>query len=343
MTHVSTIRSIAAAALLTAFLLPLSALGQEPTPAPSAPPSADDVFKLRRRVQKFSSLDALKEFERYSPATYTYGEGDEIVVDVFAHPELSGKHTIGPDGEITLPVAGNIHIADLSREDGLKLVQETYAAYYVGLSIVIRTDVYAANRIFVLGRVASPGVLHFDTPPTLLEAITRAGSLPVGGIGADKAAMDRCVIFRGRDTVVWVDLKPLLKEGNLAYNLQLKRNDIIYMPDSDDQSVYVLGEVDKPGLYHLRPDMTFLEAFAGAGGATKDGVPDHMRLIRPGMNTSREISLKELMQPNPKINFALADGDIIYVPKRGLAKFGYFMQQFGPASGLAVVGKQLSP
>ena len=324
-------------ALLAMLCLPVFAQAQ---PASATP---DDDFKPKRRLQKSSPLDALKEFERNAPSTYTYGEGDDIIVEVFAHPELTGKHVIGPDGVITLPVAGNVHLADLSREAGEKAVVDAYARYYEGLSVVIRTEAYASNRVFVLGRVAHPGILQFETMPTLLEAITRAGSLPVGGFGGDKAAINRCVIFRGRDSVVWVDLKPLFKEGNLAYNIQLQRNDVIYLPDSDDQSVYVLGEVVKPGAYSLHADMTFLDAFAGAGGETKDGITTHIHLIRPSKNLDREISLKELMQPGANVNFALADGDIIYVPRRGLAKFGYFLQQFGPASGLVIVGKQVAP
>jgi polysaccharide export outer membrane protein len=324
-------------ALLVGLCLPHLAAGQ------SASTTPEDEFKMKRKPQKFSSLDALKEFESYAPPSYTYGEGDDITVEVFSHPELSGKHIVGPDGMITLPVVGNVRLADLSREEGRKLVEEAYARYYEGLSVVVRTEVYASNRIFVLGRVAHPGLLQFETVPTLLEAVTRAGSLPVGGVGGDKAAINRCVIFRGREAVVWVDLKPLFREGNQAYNIQLKRNDVIYLPDSDDQSIFVLGEVLRPGAYPLRSDMTFLEAFAEAGGETKDGVTEHVHLIRPSKNLNREISLRELMRPNASLNFALADGDIIYVPKRRLAKFGYVVQQFGPASGLAVVGKELAP
>lgn len=318
------------------------AIGELPAVAQSAS-VPDSDFAIRQKNQRFSSIEALKEFERQAPATYVFGEGDEIFIDVFAHPELSGKRVIGPDGRITVPIAGTVTLASLSREAGLARIQEAFSKFYTGLSVEVRVDVYASNRIFVLGRVASPGVLHFDNSPTLLEAITRAGSLPVGGIGADKAAMNRCVIFRGRDAVVWVDLKPLLKEGNLAYNLQLQRNDVLYIPDSDDQSVYVLGEVQHPGAYRLRPDMTFMEAYADAGGTTKDGVPDHIQLIRPSRDVKRQIAMRDVMHPDPNLNFTLVDGDIIYVPKRGLAKFGYFMEQFGPASGLAIVGKQISP
>jgi polysaccharide biosynthesis/export protein len=326
-------------ALIIQFALTFAGITLAQTPAI---PHGDD-FQVRRRTQQFSTLEMLKTFEQYAPPSYVYGEGDEVAVEVFNHPELSGKHLIGPDGIITLPVVGDLHLSELTREEGISLVQSSFAKIYDGLSLVLRTEVYASNRIFVLGRVANPGMLRFDSTPTLLEAVARAGSLPVGGFGGDKAALNRCVIFRGKDAMVWVDLKPLFKEGNLAYNIQLKRNDVVYLPDSDDQTVYVLGEVSKPGAYALRPDMTFIDAYSEAGGATKDGVTDHIHLIRPSKNVDREIAMSRLMRPDPTTNVVLVDGDIIFVPKRLLAKFGYLVEQFGPAAGMAVVGKAIAP
>jgi polysaccharide export outer membrane protein len=333
----ATIREGAGWLLLVGILLANFASAQ------SASRPADNGFKLPKKEQRLSSFDALMEFNQPSPAVYIYGEGDEIAIDVWGHPELSGKQVIGPDGQITLPVAGSVKLAGLSREEGRNLVADSYAQYYVGLSVEVRVEAYTSNRIFILGRVSQFGVLHFDVPPTLLEAITRAGALPVGGLGAEKAALNRCIIFRGRDKVVWVDLKPLLKQGNLSYNLQLQRNDILYLPDSDDQSVYVLGEVQHPGAVHLRADMTFMDALAEAGGPTKDGVANHIQLVRPSAELKRTVSLRNVMTPDPTLNVVLADGDIIYVPKKGVAQFGYILNQFAPASGLALMGMQLVP
>jgi polysaccharide biosynthesis/export protein len=231
----------------------------------------------------------------------------------------------------------------LTRDEGQKLVASALAKYYANVSVEIGVEAYTSNRIFVLGRVAQPGALHFDTTPTLLETITRAGSLPVGGVGADKAALNRCVIFRGRDKVVWVDLNPLLHEGNMTYNLQLQRNDIVYIPDSDDLSVYVLGEVQHPGPVRLRPNMTFMDAYAQAGGATKDGATSRIQLIRPSKELTRHVSMRALLQPDPELNAGLMDGDIIYVPKRGIARIGYVLQQVSPVSGLAIVGVEAFP
>ncbi|MGZ8219548.1 hypothetical protein [Methylomagnum sp.] len=38
-------------------------------------------------------------------------------------------------------------------------------------------DKYASNRVIILGRVENLGSLEFDTPPTLLGMLAKAGGL----------------------------------------------------------------------------------------------------------------------------------------------------------------------
>ena len=229
-----------------------------------------DSFQARLKNRAFASAEILKQFQNQGDEIYRLGCGDEITLDIWGHPELSGKHQVGPDGRITLPVAGSLRIAELTREESADAVMQAFSKLYSNLSVIIRVDRYTSNRIFLLGRVSNPGAILFDRPPTLLEAITRAGALPVGGMGSEKAALTRCAVFRGRDQVAWIDLKGLLNGSNLALDLQLRRDDIVYVPDADDQLVYVLGEVKTPGAVHLTPDMSFLDALAFAGGPTED-------------------------------------------------------------------------
>ena len=284
----------------------------------------------------------LKQFDTAADEEYRLGDGDEISLDVWGRPELSGKHQIGPDGRITLPVVGSVRIAGLTREEGAAAVVRASAKLYSNLSATIQVDHYTSNRIFLLGRVTNPGAILFDRSPTLLEAITRAGSLPVGGMGSEKAALTRCAVFRGRDQVAWIDLKALMNGGNLALNLQLRRDDIVYVPDADDQLIYVLGEVKTPGALHLTPDMSFMDALSRAGGPTEDASNNRIHLIRPGAELNREIKLDRLLRPDPTLNIALEEGDIIYVPKSKIGKIGYLLQRLGTISGLVVVGGALS-
>jgi polysaccharide export outer membrane protein len=317
------------------LLLFFAALAAPQTPAPPSPPHE---FKIRAKQTTISAEEIVRAFEAPQLTDYTLGLGDEITIGVWNHPELSGHQIIGPDGKVTLPVAGVISLVDLSREDAQRAIAAAFSKFYSSLSVTVQVDKYTSFRIFVLGRVGSPGALQFEAQPTLLDVITRAASLPIGGIGADKTGLIRCAIIRGRDQIVWVDLKVLLNQGNLAMNIRLARNDIVYIPDAGDQLVYVLGEVQHPGAFRLTPDMSFLDAFSQAGGMTEDAAQNQIEVVRPTSGGEREITLKELLAAPRSVNYALEDGDIIYVRKRNIAKFGYVLQKAASLAAFAVVG-----
>jgi polysaccharide export outer membrane protein len=141
--------------------------------------------------------------------------------------------------------------------------------------------------------------------------------------------------------MIWVDLKTLVSQGNLSLNIRLSRNDLVYMPDAGDQLVYVLGEVQHPGAFRLTPDMSFLDAFTQAGGLSQDAAPDKIQVVRSTTGAHREFAFKQLVTSPPSTNVALEEGDIIYVPRSGLAKFGYVLQKASPLTGFAIIGSVL--
>lgn len=302
----------------------------------------DRGFQAQNKERQISSVELLKEFEAPTDDVYRVGEGDELNIQVWDRKELSGKHQIGPDGKISLPLVGTIPLSGLTRDEVADTVKDNLLEYYENVYVTVNVEKYVSNRVFILGRVSHPGALSFEAQPTLLEAITRAGSLPVSGTGSEKAALTRCSIFRGRDKVIWIDLKRLLSQGDTSLNLRLQRNDIIYIPDADDQLIYVLGEVRSPGAYRLTPDMSLMDAIALAGGPNTDASNNHIQIIRPGQGLKQEIALKDLLKPNRKLNFSLEEGDIIYVPKRNLAKFGYLMEKVSPFASLLLLGKAIA-
>ena len=143
-------------------------------------------FQVRSKENAISTAEIIRRFEGPRVDSYTLGEGDEITIEVWNHPELSGKHVIGPDGKITVPVAGVLPVAKLSREDAQISIAKALEKFYADLSVTVRVDRYTSFRVFILGRVSSPGALQFETQPTLLDVVTRAGGLPIGGVGAEK-------------------------------------------------------------------------------------------------------------------------------------------------------------
>jgi polysaccharide biosynthesis/export protein len=322
-------------------ILPLMALAAAGCSSqPGRTLSDDNTFKIAQPHQAaaFVKGKSLSEFEGTQPGIYTMGPGDEITVTVWGHDDLSGKHIIGPDGRVSIPIVGSQQLAYLTPDEAGRRITKALATDYLDPVATVEVDSYESNRVLILGRVTNPGILHFDTAPYLLDALAKAGTLPVGGVGADKAAMNRCAIFRGRDEIVWINLRALLKGRDLSLNIPLRRDDLIYIPDADDQLVYVMGQVDKPGAHRLTPDMSFMDALAQAGGPTDNGAKDRIVLARPRIGTQTTIDVNEYLHAHAEHNYMLEEGDIIYVPQSRMAKIGYFLQQFNPVTQTLFLG-----
>lgn len=299
--------------------------------------NAPALFEPADKSENINYLDAeaLAAFEAPADPVYRLGAGDLLTVEVWGRPEVSGAHVVGPDGQISLPLTGPIRIAEITREEAAGEIRQALADYYLRPSVVLRIDQYTANRVTVLGRVQNPGSIHFDEQPTLLEALAKAGSLPV----IDKeATLTRAAIFRGREQVAWIDLRQLLNRVNPAYNVRLHPGDLVYIPDSSDTMVYIMGAVHRPGAYRLTPDMALLDVLAQAGGPTEDANPNRIMLYRPEQQARSATPLEGLVLGERRLNFSLEEGDVIYVERRGIAQTGYVMRQLLPGLSFMAFG-----
>ena len=82
-------------------------------------------------------------------------------------------------------------------------------------------------------------------------------------------------------------------------------------------SVYVVGEVARPGTYTISPFSTVLDALFAAGGPTKMGTLRLIRVTRSGQ-TLGEVDLYEfLLRGQRAIGPSLQAGDTIFVPSVG--------------------------
>src|SRR5580692_962172 len=209
---------------------------------------------------KLSPLELLRRFEPAADEEYTLGAGDDISIQFPGRPELATKSAIGPDGRITLPLAGPILVANLTREEAAKKIAIAQSEYYTNIEATVEVVKYGSNHVTLLGNVKNPGSISFEQTPTLLEVLSR------GGIETrpDGSLPDQCVIYRG-DQVFWVDLQELLMSGSPLADLRLRRNDLIFVP-AVTRSVTVLGQVLRPGQIPLRHDSTLTTLLGEAGG-----------------------------------------------------------------------------
>ena len=86
-------------------------------------------FQVSNTPQTVTPEEIIRQFGATEMTSYTLGNGDEITVDVWNHAELSGHHVIGPDGKITLPIAGVLKVAGLTREEAQTAVMNGPVSY----------------------------------------------------------------------------------------------------------------------------------------------------------------------------------------------------------------------
>jgi len=306
-------------------LISIGCATQAAPPAPLSSAALQNSYHEDHRSP--ATAEAINRFEGSSQTGYAIGPGDRVNVTVWARPELSGPHIVGPDGDIQVPFMGSIRIANLTPDQAGAKLTNALSDYYLKAYASITMLSYGSNSVTVLGHVAHPGLLIFNDKPTLLEVLARAGTR-----GTENKTNDltRCAVFRGKNRALWLDLRPLYRGDDLALNLRMQRGDYIYVPDPSDQLVYIMGQVNKPGAYPLTPNMSFLDALAQAGGPSDAGQPSQIVFARPRQNLQQIVDLKTFLSGRGDANYALEEGDIIYVPKSGIAKVGYVLQQLSP-------------
>jgi protein involved in polysaccharide export with SLBB domain len=173
---------------------------------------------------------ASDDIQTPTAAAYRLLPGDEIEIRSSYTPELNAAMTIRPDGKISLDTIGELAAAGLTVDELDSVITARYARYIVEPEITVIVRQFSDQKIFVGGEVARPGLIPYSEKLTVLRAIIQAG-------GANRSGrLDNVLILRdipGKGTTLLkVDLKQLVRRGNLAEEPKLQPYDVVFVPRS---------------------------------------------------------------------------------------------------------------
>jgi polysaccharide export outer membrane protein len=184
-----------------------------------------------------------------------------------------------------------------------------------------RYDFEPAPEIWIGGEVREPGKYRTSGQAYLRDTIYLAG-----GVTQD-ASLDSVQLFRtqpdGTMKILSVDLREALA-GNPVDNILIQPRDRLLIHRNaarvDPPTVYITGEVAKPGRYPLTTNMHVEDLVHVAGGVKRSAYTESADLARFDMNASRanpsdrlEINLAAAMSGDEKADVPLRDGDILTV------------------------------
>ena len=115
-----------------------------------------------------------------APAGYVLGPNDYVGVEVFGEDDLRTSGRLNPEGNLSVPLLGSVHLAGLTLTQAASKLTELYGRdYLVNPKLNITLLGFAKRRFSILGQVGRPGSYEMpESSPNgidLLEAIALAG------------------------------------------------------------------------------------------------------------------------------------------------------------------------
>jgi polysaccharide export outer membrane protein len=162
------------------------------------------------------------------PEVVPLREGDVVRVTFPGSPNLDTQpQPIRRDGNISLPLIGEVKAAGLTPSELEKALAEKYAPQLVIKEV--RVNVVSSRfEVYVTGAVLRPGKVTSDHPLTALEAIMEAG-----GPDYTKANLKTVTVIRhedGRTQNYTINLRNVLR-GQSTEPFYLKPSDIVFVPE----------------------------------------------------------------------------------------------------------------
>lgn len=161
------------------------------------------------------------------PDDYVVGAEDVLGVVFWREAELSGDVTVRPDGRVTLPVIGELQAAGLRPEDLKKQIETAATKYVTDPNVTVVVRAINSRRVFVTGRVTTPGVHLLKGPLTVMQAIALSGGVTEF---ADAKNIKVLRIMQGKSVTLPFNYKDVVRGRKLEQNILLLPGDTVVVP-----------------------------------------------------------------------------------------------------------------
>ena len=263
---------------------------------------------------------------------YRIAPQDVLLITVWDHPEITlplGQYrtdsgagmVVDESGTLFFPYIGKVRVAGSTiaqvRDDLTVQLAKVLQKPQVDVKVVA----FRSQKVYVGGEVRNPAVYNItDIPFTLAEAINRSGGF------LTTADDSRLLLTRGNRA--WtLNFQALMSANNRIGQILLKDGDSLQVPSVQEEPVYLMGELVRPGtmpLLHGR--LSLAQAISQAGGILGTSADARsIYVIRQGGATN-SVDVFHLDARNPTTmvwadRFALNPRDIVFVDAGTLVRW----------------------
>ena len=288
---------------------------------------------------------------------YLLGPGDRLVIKFIDAPELSGEIEILNDGNIQLPYIGSINLDNLSLEQAKLKIQQLMGKELIKPELQIQVLQKRPIKISLIGEVERPGLyslsqnetasteggpnLSLKGMPTVVDAIQKAGGITQESDLKSVKVSRKISGSEKKYKRTTINLLKLILEGDQSQNIYLFDGDIIDIKKAKTLSkdllkissvnfspktikIYVIGEVNNPGVHEISSDTLLNQGIMYAGGPVNwrsdRGNIQLFRVNRNGSITKKRIRINLSQGLSSEKNPPLMNGDTIIIGRNLFTK-----------------------
>ena len=237
-----------------------------------------------------------------TPQNYVLGPGDQLIIDVYGDTQKSEQLTVSPDGDVTVPGYGPVHVAGLSVAAAQSKVASSLGTYYESSDIKVTVGQTRTILVNVMGEVKAPGTYTLSAFATVFHALYMAGGV------SDLGTLRNIKVYRQGRQISVVDVYEFILNGRLAGNVRLQDNDVVQV-GTYESIVDIAGRVKRPMAYELRKNESLATLLKYSGSFANDAYKKSLRVFRKNGRMKSVYNVEEFEMPE----FKMFDGDSVEV------------------------------
>lgn len=262
--------------------------------------------------------------------TIPIGEEDVLQISVWDHPELTVTVPVRPGGVISVPFVGEAKAAGLTPQELKAELEKEFSAFIKVPTVSVVVTQVNSFKVYMFGAGihggssesasvqsgastgpstgASSGVITLRRETSLIQLLSQ--------VGFNKNADLRKAYLMRAGKKLNIDFYKLVNNGDTSQDVQLRPNDVIFVPENMEQSIRVVGAVRSPGILPFSDGMTALDAVLGSGGFNEFASQNNVTVVRKEADQIKNIrvKLKDVINDGDvSKNLALQPGDIVSV------------------------------
>lgn len=215
-----------------------------------------------------------------TPQNYVLGIGDELLVSVWGASQQSYQLRVENNGAVSIPDIGPVYVSGMEFSQARELIKRRLVSIYQDLGSShpgTFAEVSISNlrsiKINVAGEVMAPGTYSLPSTASAFNALYLSG-------GPNENGSFRSIqLIRDNKIIKTIDVYDFLINANTNGNIQLRDQDIIYIP-TYQKRIEANGAFKRNGIFELTDKENLSDLIRYLGGFTDQAFKGQLALTR---------------------------------------------------------------